>query len=281
MSIAVAGFEGLVEIHHSASSLVLKGVRSADGQRVILKTTAGRRPSGPQIARLVRERRLVGRAQGDHVVRLIDALDDEGAPVLVFEDFGGRSLDRVPDALPLAERVALAVDIARALEAVHGRGVIHKDVNPSNLVWNRATSTLKLVDFGIATNLKRETPSRGRAEFVEGTLGYVSPEQTGRMNCSVDRRSDLYSLGVTLYELFAGQRPFEGDDPLEARPRPRRAPPRPPPRARRARPARALGGGDAPAGEGPRGPLPDGGRRGGQPRAVRGRAERAGRHPPL
>lgn len=215
MSIAIAGFEGLVEIHHSTSSLLLRGVRSADGQRVILKTTADRRPSGTQIARLGRERRLVGRAQGERVVRLIDALDDEGAPVLVFDDFGGRSLDRVPETLSLAERVGLAVEVARAVEAVHARGVIHKDINPSNLVWNRATAALAVVDFGIATDLKRETPSRGRAELVEGTLGYVSPEQTGRMNCSVDRRSDLYSLGVTLYELFAGQRPFEGDDPLE------------------------------------------------------------------
>lgn len=213
MTTSIAGFEDLEEMHRSSTSLVLRGVRSRDGQRVILKTTADRRPSGALIANLLRERRLAAKAQGDHVVRLLDALDVEGAPVLVFEDFGGRSLDRVPDALPFEERLHLALDIVRGVEAVHARGVMHKDINPTNLVWNRATSTVKLVDFSIASDLEREAPER--SSHLEGTIRYIAPEQTGRMSCGVDRRADLYSVGVTLYELFSGALPFESDDVLE------------------------------------------------------------------
>ncbi|MFI5302109.1 MAG: serine/threonine protein kinase, partial [Polyangiales bacterium] len=215
MKIAIVGFDDLEEIHHSNTTLVLRGRRSSDGQRVVIKTTGDRRPSSPRIASFVRERRLIDKAQGDRVVRLLGSFEHEGAPALVLEDFGGVSLDRVSSELSLLDRLKLASDIARAIEAVHGRGVIHKDINPSNLVWNRETSTLKIVDFGLATDLTREAPSRLGGGLAEGTIRYIAPEQTGRMSCSIDRRSDLYSLGATLYELLSGTAPFEGDDPLE------------------------------------------------------------------
>ncbi|MFO0607425.1 MAG: AAA family ATPase [Polyangiales bacterium] len=214
--LAIEGFERLEELHRSNATLVLRGVRSADGAPVVLKTTPERRPARAQIARAVREQRMTWQAQGERVVKLLGAIDHQGAPVLVLEDFGGVSLDRVDlAALPLAARLDLALGAARAVEAAHARGVIHKDVNPSNLVWDRATGRLELIDFGLATDLRREGPAPERAALLEGTLGYIAPEQTGRTNLAVDRRSDLYALGATLYELYAGRRPFEGDDPLE------------------------------------------------------------------
>ncbi|MCC7537023.1 MAG: AAA family ATPase [Deltaproteobacteria bacterium] len=215
MTVQIGDYGELTEIHRSTSALVLRGVRIEDGRRVVLKTTPDRHPSPAQIARLVRERRLLAKAEGPRVVRLLAALDDGGAPVLVLDDIGGTSLDRVAPPASLEERLELAKEIARCVEAVHGRGVIHKDVNPANLVWNRSTATLEIVDFDLATDLKREAPSGERATLLEGTLRYVAPEQTGRMSSGIDRRSDLYSLGVTLFELFAGRPPFESDDPLD------------------------------------------------------------------
>ncbi len=214
MVTAVLGFTELEEIHRTPSTVVLRGVRVVDGKPVVLKTTSDRHPTPAQIAPFARERRLADKARGEYVADLLDALEHDGAPVLVIEDFGGASLDRVGVDMGFEERLQIALHTARAIDAVHARGVVHKDINPGNILFNRRTGALKLIDFGIATDLKRETPTR-EGTNLEGTLRYIAPEQTGRMNRSVDRRSDLYSLGATLYELFAGRPPFEGSDPLE------------------------------------------------------------------
>jgi predicted ATPase/signal transduction histidine kinase len=215
MTTAIPGFDGLETIHCSKNSLVLRGVRREDGRRVVIKTTADRHPSGSQIAGFARERRMAAKAQGDYVVCLLDAFDHDDAPVLVLEDFGGSSLDRLGPLPTLGDRLNVATRLARAVQAVHDRGVIHKDVNPSNVLWNSATATLKLIDFGIATDLRRELRSADPMRRLEGTIRYMAPEQTGRMNRGVDRRSDLYAMGATLHHLFAGRPPFEGDDPME------------------------------------------------------------------
>ncbi len=131
--------------------------------------------------------------------------------VMEVEDFGGRSLD-----LWLQEQSFPVVDVqlTETLGQVHAANIIHKDINPANIVWNRETDTLKLIDFGIASRLSRETPTITTPHRLEGTLAYLSPEQTGRMNRVADYRTDYYSLGVTLYELLTGQVLFVGDDTL-------------------------------------------------------------------
>jgi serine/threonine protein kinase len=106
------------------------------------------------------------------------------------------------------------------LGSIHAANVIHKDINPSNIVFNPETGQLKIIDFGISTQLTRENPILTKAlvknpNVLEGTLAYMSPEQTGRMNRSLDYRTDFYSLGVTFYELLTGQLPFETTDALE------------------------------------------------------------------
>jgi predicted ATPase/signal transduction histidine kinase len=136
---------------------------------------------------------------------------------LVLEDFGGASLDRClsgPGA-GLDERLTVALEVARALSSIHEQGVIHMDVCPANLVWNQRDGRLKAIDFGISTDLRSETPSAVSLEVIEGTLAYMSPEQTGRMNRVIDSRTDLYSLGATLCWLFTGAPPFAASDPLE------------------------------------------------------------------
>lgn len=102
-----------------------------------------------------------------------------------------------------------------ALASIHAAGIIHKNLNPSNIVFNPDTGAVKIIDFGLATTLSRERPPLKTAQMIEGTLAYLSPEQTGRMNRTVDYRTDFYSLGVTLYELLTGRLPFTAADPLE------------------------------------------------------------------
>jgi serine/threonine protein kinase len=115
----------------------------------------------------------------------------------------------------LEEFLLLAIATTEILGQIHRANIIHKDINPSNIVYNPQTKQLKIIDFGISTQLTRETPSLKNPNVLEGTLAYISPEQTGRMNRALDYRSDFYSLGVTFYELLTGQLPFETTEALE------------------------------------------------------------------
>jgi serine/threonine protein kinase len=122
--------------------------------------------------------------------------------VLLFEDPEGEPLDRlVRRPLELEPFLRCAIGVASALRQVHGRGLIHKEIKPSNVLANAALDHAWLQGFGIASRLPRERQRAGTPEFIAGTLAYMAPEQTGRMNRSIDSRSDLYALGVLLYEL--------------------------------------------------------------------------------
>ena len=111
--------------------------------------------------------------------------------------------------------MTLAIQMTRSLGEIHRQNIVHKDINPSNIVWNARTGQLKIIDFGVAMMLAREDPTIKNPDVLEGTLPYISPEQTGRMNRSIDYRTDYYSLGVTLYELLTGKRPFNFSDATE------------------------------------------------------------------
>lgn len=130
---------------------------------------------------------------------------------------GGDSLQRLKLAgmLDLDSFIQLAITITEILGQIHQRHIIHKDVNPANIVLNPSTHQVKIIDFSISTVLSREKPTFRNPHMLEGTLTYMSPEQTGRMNRAMDYRTDFYSLGVTLYEMLTGQLPFTSDDMLE------------------------------------------------------------------
>jgi serine/threonine protein kinase len=143
----------------------------------------------------------------------------EGRTILVLADPGGEPLDRILDrdgqeALDVPRFLALAIGMATALGHVHQHGLIHKDFKPENVIVDDA-GHVWLTGFGIASRLPRERQSPAAPETVAGTLAYMSPEQTGRMNRSMDTRSDLYSLGVTFYQMLTGVLPFAAADPLE------------------------------------------------------------------
>jgi PAS domain S-box-containing protein len=138
-----------------------------------------------------------------------------GQTVLVLENPGGELLDRlIPEAMDTGRFLRIAVALSAALGRLHGRGLIHKDIKPSNILANFATGEVWLTGFGIASRLPRERQPPVPPDFIAGTLPYMSPEQTGRMNRSIDTRSDLYSLGVTLYQMLTGVLPFAAADPL-------------------------------------------------------------------
>ena len=136
--------------------------------------------------------------------------------MLILEDPGGQPLDRLlGQPMELTPFLRLAVGLVGALSKLHQRGLIHKDIKPANIFVNSATGAIWLTGFGIATRLPRERQSPEPPEVIAGTLAYMAPEQTGRMNRSIDSRSDLYSLGVTFYEMLTGVLPFQADDPME------------------------------------------------------------------
>ncbi|MBD2329776.1 AAA family ATPase [Alkalinema sp. FACHB-956] len=190
----------------------------SDGLPVILKHLRDPYPSPAEVARFRREYQMTRQFQQAGIIHCLDLIDRGNQFVMVLEDFGGQDLDHfltIEPLLPMAQCLELMLRLAQSLGEVHRALIIHKDINPSNIVWNPQTDTLKLIDFGIASQLSRETPSLTDIRVLEGTLAYISPEQTGRMNRSVDFRSDLYALGVTFYRILTGQLPFPLANPLE------------------------------------------------------------------
>ena len=136
--------------------------------------------------------------------------------VLVLEDPSGVPLEQLLDhRLDLASSLRLSIGLSRAIDQLHQHGIIHQDIKPANVLVNSGTGQCWLMGFGIASRLPRQRQSPQPPELVAGTLPYMAPEQTGRMNRSVDSRSDLYSLGVTLYQMVTGALPFEASDPME------------------------------------------------------------------
>src|ERR1700678_450473 len=136
--------------------------------------------------------------------------------VLVMEDPGGLPLDQLlGQPLDSAWSLRIAISLSSAIGHLHGRGIIHKDIKPAHVLVSPNTSQSWLMGFGISSRLPRERQSPGPPEFIAGTLPYMAPEQTGRMNRSIDSRSDLYSLGVLLYEMLTGSLPFTATDPME------------------------------------------------------------------
>ena len=174
-------------------------------------------PTQTELLRAQREFRITKALGAEGVIRALDFQSPQKRPILVLEDIGGLSLKDYCEsrALELGQLLDIAIKICAALDAVHGARVIHKDINPSNIILNPETGQVKLIDFGISTELSRETQSAVSPDSLEGTLAYISPEQTGRMNRALDLRTDLYSLGVTLYELLCRRRPFEHGDLME------------------------------------------------------------------
>ena len=219
----IADCQLLEQIYDSANSMVFRAQREAQDPQVpaassvIVKILKEDYPTATELTRYRQEYEIT-RSLSD-VEGVIDVYGLEPYQrtfAIMLQDIDGRSLKDLylGRAIPLRTFLPLAIQLAGVLAQVHARNIIHKDINPSNAIYNPETGSIKLIDFGISTQLSRENPSVKNPRVLEGTLAYISPEQTGRMNRSLDYRSDFYSLGVTFYELLTGKLPFPATDPL-------------------------------------------------------------------
>jgi predicted ATPase/GAF domain-containing protein/HPt (histidine-containing phosphotransfer) domain-containing protein len=189
--------------------------RKRDGARLVIKTSTREFPSVRDSRRLEFEYQLLCKLRGPRVISAVELERQGGRVAIVLEDFGGERVSPKGGAgLPIAEFFPLALRVVRAIGEVHAFGVIHKDINPRNILMNPETGEVKLIDFSLSTELGRERERVAHHTGLEGTLQYLSPEQTGRMNRDVDYRSDYYSLGATFFELLTGVPPFSAADVL-------------------------------------------------------------------
>src|SRR6201991_888512 len=188
---------------------------SGKGLTPILLVTAEETSPGC-IERLENEYALKCELDADWAARPVALTHYNGRTALVLEDPGGAPLDRLlGQPLDVSHFLRIAIPLAGRLRRVHERGLIHKDIKPANILADPASGGVWLTGFGIASRLPRERQAPAPPEVIAGTLAYMAPEQTGRMNRSVDSRSDLYALGVTFYEMLTGQLPFTAADPME------------------------------------------------------------------
>jgi serine/threonine protein kinase len=173
-------------------------------------------PSPASLDRLTHEYDLKDELVDAGAARPLELVREHGRTILVLEDPGGEPLEGLLGApMELGRFLRLAIGIATALGKVHRRGLVHKDIKPRNIIINHASEEVRLTGFGIASRLPRERQMLDPPETIAGTLAYIAPEQTGRMNRSIDSRSDLYSLGVTLYQMLTGSLPFTAADPMD------------------------------------------------------------------
>ncbi|MEP1079896.1 serine/threonine protein kinase [Leptolyngbya sp. PL-A3] len=198
-----------------------RAVREQDGQAIVVKMLKQGYPTSQEVTRYKQEYQITRSLNLEGVIKAYSQQEYQRTVVIILEDFGGESLARWMQQrsdfcpIPLSKFLRLAIDLTDILGRIHAAGVIHKDINPGNIVFNPHMGIVKIIDFGIATQFNRTNPTFTSPHILEGTLAYLSPEQTGRMNRLLDYRTDFYSLGVTFYQLLTGQLPFLTTDILE------------------------------------------------------------------
>ena len=221
------------QIYESANSLVYRGYKNENHQPVVFKVLKENYPTLEELTRYQQEYEITHNLDLAGVIKAYSLEKYQNTLVIILEDFGGESLKTLLSKNPsqplfvkkasfakdelggILTFLTLAIQITESLAQIHTAHIIHKDINSTNIVWNPTTNILKIIDFGISSRLPREMPTLKNLNQLEGTLTYISPEQTGRMNRALDYRTDLYSLGVTFYELLTGQLPFNADNALE------------------------------------------------------------------
>ncbi|MGB7443653.1 MAG: AAA family ATPase [Coleofasciculaceae cyanobacterium] len=215
--ITVPRYQLLSQIYESANSLVYRGIQEQDERSVILKILKEDYPTPNELNRYKQEYEIIRSLRVEGIIKAYSLEKYQNTLVMSLEDFGGESLRILMNRrkFALAEILQISLKIADSLGFLHRDNIIHKDINPSNIVINPDQELVKIIDFGISSVLRRENTSLKSPKVLEGTLAYMSPEQTGRMNRSLDYRTDFYSLGITLYELLTHQLPFTSKDPLE------------------------------------------------------------------
>ncbi len=208
------------QLYEGRKSVVYRGVRDEDQRPIVVKIPREAYPTAKDIARVRHEFRINRNLMTGGVVGIIEAISLErhgNGLATVLEDINGVTLSDLVayGRVSTAEFLDVAIKVSKALAEIHAADVIHKDIKPQNIIINRDTGVVRITDFGVSTQLSREQQKLVSPTRLEGTLAYMAPEQTGRMNRPLDYRCDLYSLGCTFYELLTRRRPFRSEDPME------------------------------------------------------------------
>ncbi|HAT12758.1 MAG TPA: serine/threonine protein kinase, partial [Microcoleaceae bacterium UBA11344] len=204
-------------LHEGIETIIYLGKIPTHQETTILKLLKAEYPTLDAITRIKHEYRIRENLDAPGLVKVLSLKTYNNRLGLLLEDFGGESVDGLMSRqkLEVITCLKLGIQLIKTLEYLHLQKLIHKDIKPSNIIINTQTGVVKLTDFGIASRLSKENPQINNFNSITGTFAYMSPEQTGRMNRTLDYRTDFYSLGVTLYEMLTGQLPFPSNDPLE------------------------------------------------------------------
>jgi predicted ATPase/signal transduction histidine kinase/CheY-like chemotaxis protein len=221
--VSLPGYQITEEIYAGNRTLIYRGIRESDRYPVVIKILRSPAPSFDRLMQFRHQYEIGESLDLPNVVRTLAFEPYKNSHALVLEDFGGISLQsyvyrsgilgETPQKLIIF--LQIVIQIAEALDGLYRHRIIHKDIKPANILVHPETRQIKLIDFSLASRLPKETQAIENANTLAGTLAYMSPEQTGRMNRGIDYRSDFYALGVTCYELLTGQLPFISTDPME------------------------------------------------------------------
>jgi predicted ATPase/signal transduction histidine kinase/ActR/RegA family two-component response regulator/tRNA A-37 threonylcarbamoyl transferase component Bud32 len=221
--ISLAGYLITAQIYAGIRTLVYRGIREQDGYPVAIKILQNPFPKSRELIRFRNQYTITKNLDLPSIPKTLALETYQNSYALVIEDCGGMSLKELldrdgalgsnPQTLHLF--LQIAIQLADTLAGLYRHQIIHKDIKPANILFHPETHQIKLIDFGISSLLPSETQSIQTVTALEGTLAYIAPEQTGRMNRGIDYRSDFYALGVTFYQLLTGQLPFVSNDPME------------------------------------------------------------------
>lgn len=213
----IPGYTVRQKIYEGKKTMIYSGIRLNDSIPVLLKLLYAEYPSLYDVARLKKEYELNQKINSNNVVKIYGMENYEKTPVLILENFGGESLHKILNTTKkfnLTNFLDIALKLSQSLIDIHNSNIIHKAINPNNIIINMENGIVKLSNFGNASLFSKEYSTIDVITNLETTLAYISPEQTGRMNRSIDYRTDFYSLGILFYKMLSGSLPFKASDKL-------------------------------------------------------------------
>ncbi|MGB5217529.1 MAG: diguanylate cyclase [Smithella sp.] len=205
------------KIHETRNSIIYRGHKENENVSIIIKLLKTKCPTPSEIARFTQEYNLLRTLDIQNVIKIYELVKHDDQYAIIEEDFGGISLKDTlrSKELDLKSLLQISAKISGTLGLIHKNNIIHLDIKPDNILINTEKGEVKITDFGISAVLTHANDELYNPDVIEGTLSYMSPEQTGRMNRGVDYRTDIYSLGATFYEMLTGDVPFKSKDPME------------------------------------------------------------------
>ncbi|NEQ42133.1 MAG: AAA family ATPase [Leptolyngbya sp. SIOISBB] len=214
--IRLQGYQVAELVYSGAKTLLYRGHRLSDHQPVLIKLLKAEYPTFSELLRFRNQYTIAKTLTLPGIVQPLALEDYHHQYALVMPDEGYEALSsRLVMPIALADFFPIALQLSQILQGLHRSRVIHKDIKPANILIHPETGHIKLIDFSLSSLLPKENPVLQNPHVLEGSLAYLAPEQTGRMNRGIDYRTDFYALGVTFYELLTGQLPFQTADPME------------------------------------------------------------------